>query len=439
MADPVAPTSEPAPAPSAPAPAAPPPASAPAAPPPSAAAAAASDGDDPLESLRAEVIKFDHERRNTPSEPAEPAGTTPAATPEGSTPPVAPAAPTTTPFESLLKRYGTPEKAEAEFFALEQRISAMSKELKEAKANPSPSAPSTPSAPAATDAPPSPAAAPSAAAPPAQPAPPQPPAQPAAPAVPIEEQAFKHAVEVDPRSRDLIASYNRDTARLKEIDTEIPTLKEAITNAKALIAHPQVDEMLKAEQRDVLSRAENVLAAREATRSKLQLDIDRNDLAFKNIVGEHAQRLQAEEAERAREAQEDADADKKAGEFVQQWPSAFEQEFVKQGLDAEMREAAHDYAKTVALARPGRIDLADLPAFMAQTLKAYGEQIDRHHRLQARKYALQKTADTTTVPTTPTAPTAPAPAPVDDDDPLAAMRLQTRAAFREQRQKANAR
>lgn len=266
-------------------------------------------------------------------------------------------------------------------------------------------------------------------APVAQPAP-QPQAQPAPqePTPTIEEQGLRNALDTDAQCRDLIGKFNTNQADLQKLTTEeIPALQKQIAQAQAVIDHPEVDELVKDNARNALSKAEMLLTAREAKAEKLELQNRRLDMDFRARVNGHVEALRQNEAERAREAEFEKEAETKAQDFVKHWPSAFDQEFVKQGIDAEMRDEVHAFVKTEALARPGRIDLTDLPAFMAETIKDFNSRLDKHHRIQARKYALQKTADV--APAAPTGTAAAIPLP-QAEDPMEALRQMTRATFR---------
>lgn len=416
------------PAPAAPAPAAAP---APSAPTPIAEPTGSGAGD-PLESLRNETIAWGHKpNQDTPTDPAP--GSTPEAPDAGSTPPTdgqpAPTdAPTSSAAEAWNKRYGgDPEKAAQEAFALEGRIATMAQELKALKAGQTPAGePAVPT---------------TAAQPAVQPAPTQPPpTAPAQPAPPAETpadlftQALQHASANDAECRAWISDHNKNLAQLEAIDKEIPVLQKQILEAQVLIAHPTIDEMLKDEQRQILQRAELTLAAREARQSKLQFDNQVLDGKFGKRVDDYVGQLHQSSQVKAREAAADKDADAAATEFVGHWPNEFERAFVALGLDPEVRADVHEAVKVAALARPGRIDLKDLPSFMNEALKAESVKLDKYHRIEARRYALRKNADTS--PAAPTGPAATAtavPAPVTTEDQLDALRMETRAAMRSKR------
>lgn len=415
------------PAPAAPAPAAP----APSAPTPIAEPTGSGAGD-PLESLRNEMIALGHQgNQDVPTDPAP--GSTPEAPDAGSTPPTdgqpAPTdAPTSSAAEAWNKRYGgDPEKAAQEAFALEGRIATMAQELKALKAGQTPAGepavPTTATQPAVQPAP-------------AQP-PPTTPAQPVKPAetaADVFTQALQHASTNDAECRALIAEHGRNVETLTAINAEIPTLQKQIDTANLLIAHPNVDELVKDEQRQILARAENTLAAREARAAALDLRNTKLDMEFGKRVDGFAGQLQQRDAIKVREAEADKDADAKATEFVGHWPTEFDKEFVALGLDPEIRADVHEAVKVAALARPGRIDLKDLPAFMKEAVKAESVKLDRYHRIEARRYALRKNADTS--PAAPTGPAATAttvPAPVTTEDQLDALRMDTRSFIRSKR------
>ena len=390
---------------------------------PAVAAPTGSGAGDPLEALRNETIAWGHQG-NTPETPApsEPNSETPPAqqTAEGSTPPTeAPAPAPSSAHEDWIKRYGDPEKAAKEAFALEQRASAMAKELKELKsAQPT----STPTVPEQTAAPAAPVATPTAPAPQAQPA--QPPPQ------SLEEAGLKYALDNDAKCRDLIGQFNTNAAQLTKLTTEeIPALQAQIASNQAVIAHPDVDELVKDNARFALQRAEMTLAAREAKAAELDLRNRGLDLDFQSRVGSHVDALRRQEAERSREAELEQDAQTKAQEFVGHWPTVFETVFKEQGIDPEMRAEIHEAVKEKALARPGRIDLKDLKTFMDEAIKAEFNKVDKYHRIQARQHALKKTADTTPAAPTGLAATA-SPAPASTEDPIERLRLETRQAYR---------
>lgn len=396
---------------------------APSAAPPSAPSAAVEDNrspDDILDSLKQNTIAWGHGKPQ--DAPAEPNSATPAQTAEGNTPPTdAPAPAPSSAHQDWIKQYGgDPEKAGVEAFALQKRASEMARKLKEyesAQPAPAPAAPqaATPVAPAPT---------PTAPTPQAQPA--QPTATPT-----IQDQALEHALANDEKCRDLIAQHNANVAQLTKLNNEeIPTLRQQIVNSNAVIAHPDVDELVKDNARAALQRAEMTLAAREAVAERLNLKNMSLDLDFRNRVGGFVSQLEGQSAERAREAESEKDAEAKAQEFVGHWPSVFDTVFKEQGIDPDMRDDIHSAVKTAALARPGRIDLKDLKPFMDEAIKAEHAKMDKYHRGQARAYALKKTADTT--PAAPTGAAATAPPLPQTDDPEAAierLRLGTRQAF----------
>jgi hypothetical protein len=413
---------------------------APASPAPSAPSVAEPTGSgagDPLEALRNDTIAWGHNPSGSSDTPAETttsdaAGSTPAApeqtTAEGSTPPSdsQPAttdAPTSSDHESWVKRYGDPDKAAKEAFALETRAAEMAKRIKELEAGQTPPASTTPqaTAPAAQAAQPTPTA--------------QPAEQPQAPTVPTNDQELvEHALKNDEKCRALLDQYNSNEALLKALATEITALQQEIANADILIAHPSVDELVKDEARQVKQRADMTLAAREARASKLDLDNQKLDLRFSQRIGEHASRLQQQTAIRAREAEIVQEAETKASEFIGNWPAAFDAEFKAQGIDPEMRADIHEAVKVMALARPGRIDVKDLPAFFKEAIKSEFTKVDKYHRIQARQHALRKNADTN--PAAPTGSAAAATevsAPVSTEDHLTALRNMTREVFRSKR------
>lgn len=332
---------------------------------------------------------------------AEPTTETPA---EGSTPPTETPAPAqVSAHDSWVKRYGDPEKAATEAYALEQRVAAMAKRVKELEAQPpttspteaQPSAPSSPQAPPAVQ---------------AQPATPE------SPAPTLEEQAINYALKHDEKCRDLIDKFNANGARLEALTTkEIPALQEEIRTSNALIAHPNVDELVKDEARQTLHRAEMNLAAREAKAAELGLLNRTLDMDFKDRVGGFVSSLEHQAGMRAREAEDERDAEAKAQEFVGHWPAAFDSAFKEQGIDPEMRADIHEAVKVLALARPGRIDLKDLSGFMKEAVKSEFQKVDKYHRIQARIHALKKNADTSPAAPTGTAAQASPATPTTED------------------------
>lgn len=391
--------------------------------PPAAPPSVPSTGGDPLDALRQETIAWGHNAGKTQDAPSETNSEPAVHTAEGSTPPTeAPAtvAPSTA-HEDWTKRYGDPEKAAQEAFALEQRHAATVRELKELKAAQPTSTPAVPQA----AAPVAPAPTPTAPATQAQPAQPQ-----ATPS--IQDQALEYALTNDTQCRDLIAQHNANVAQLTKLTgEEIPSLKQQIASNNAVIAHPDVDELVKDNARAALQRAEATLATREAVAERLNLKNMSLDLEFRNRVGGYVSQLEGQSAERAREAEFEKEAETKAQEFVGQWTPAFDVAFKDQGFDPEMRAEIHEAVKTLALARPGRIDLKDLPAFMKEAVKAEFDKVDKHHRVQARQYAMRKNADVATATTTdPAAVTAPPTSQTEDPEAaIERLRQGTRQAF----------
>jgi len=385
-----------------------------------------STGGDPLDALRQETIAWGHNAGKTPDAPApsEPNSEAPAVqTAEGSTPPTeapATAAPSTA-HEDWIKRYGDPEKAAAEAFALEKRAAEMARKLKEYEsAQPAP-APQATAQPAVATAP-APVATPQTTTPQAQPAPSE-----ATPSV--HDQALEYALANDAQCRDLIQQHNANVAQLTKLTgEEIPTLKQQIASNNAVIAHPDVDELVKDNARAALQRAEMTLAAREAVAARLNLENRSLDLDFRARVGNYVSQIEGQSAERAREAEFEKQAEAQAQEFVGHWPAAFDAAFKEAGFDPEMRADIHEAVKIAALARPGRIDLKDLPTFMKEAVKAEFDKVDKHHRVQSRQYALRKNADVATA--TPNAAAVTAPPTSEAEDPIEALRLGTRQLLR---------
>jgi hypothetical protein len=394
--------------------------SAPAAPSsPSPAPTPSGGGGDVLDSLRSEAIAWGH--RGTPAEPDAPApadasGTTPETPAEGSTPPTdAPAPAQTSAHESWVKRYGDPEKAATEAYALEQRAAAMAKELKDLKAA-QPSSPASPP-PAAAQ----PAAAPPATAPQAQPA------QPTQPAPSLEDQALRFALKHDEQCRGFLDQFNANEAALKVLidpksgTGEIPTLEAEVRKAQTLIDHPSVDELVKDEARQLLLNARSNLAAKKAEAAALRLSNKELDIDFRSRIDGYVGQLEGQVQERAREAKDEQDAEAKAQEFVGHWPAAFEtafkETFKDQDVDPKLRSDIHEAVKEKALARPGRIDLKDLTSFMQESIKSEHQKLDRYHREQARLYAVRKNADTSpAAPTGAAAQASPAAPTTEDPD-----------------------
>jgi hypothetical protein len=364
------------------------------------------------------------EAEETPTEPTAPAPEVPPA--EGSTPPE-PAPAQTSAHESLVKRYGDPEKAANEFFALEQRMSSAAKRIKELEAQPPAPSPTTAAAPAAQPS-----------SPPAAPAVQAQPALPASPALSLDEQALNYALANDQMCRDLIGQFNTNEAALKALidrksgTGEIPTLENEIRKAQTLIDHPNVDELVKEEARQVLLNARSTLATRKAEAAELRLTNKELDIDFRARLDGYVGQLQGQVAERAREAEDERDAEAKAQEFVGHWPAAFDAAFKEIGIDPEMKAEIHEAVKVLALARPGRIDLKDLSSFMKEAVKSEHQKVDKYHRIQARTYAVRKNADTN--PAAPTGAAAQAsPAAPSTDDPDKVTRNMLRDAIKARR------
>lgn len=404
---------------------------------------APSGGGDYLDALRSEAISTYHAHAagdsgesGSTSEP-DPAVTSESTSdapaelsPEGSTPASETApAPTSAPLESLLKRYGDPQRIEAEFFALEKRAAEMAKALK----SQTPEHPASPETVAAQ--------------PTAQPAPAEPPVtQPAHPAQVTEDihaQAIK-AAESDRVCRELDARFTTNDARLKELSQEIPKLNSDIAYLERKAAElQQTEAALRAtdplraddyaeEARKTVASLDRIKltherSATEATRLQLQQD---------HLLGQYNGRVEAykgqfaqEAQSRTREAQLTADIDKDAKTFAQTFAQSFEAEFsglkdVPVELKADIWQAVKGQA---ALAQLGGMD--NPTEFVRTAIKAEATRLEKFERLKFRDYALRKQADTSPTGAGPAATSNAPSVPPTGQDSVDSLRMLTRQAM----------
>lgn len=398
---------------------------------------------------------------STPETPAEPAPSAPAT--DGGTPPVAPEpaqakpvespspdqppasdAPKESAYQKLLSRYGgDPEKAAAEFFALESRHAAQVKAEK-AKAQTA-----QPAAPAAAVPEPVPVTAKPAAIPVPTPEPPaagqvQLPAD-------VEEQVVQ-LLQKDPEIQSLSNQHvflaaERDkiyqadqfgrpvAGQFVEVDRQIGRLQQYLLppdEAKKLgVEIPQLDEItraqisqklieLKLERRDLIDKYH-----------ELNNGIGNLEVRFRARRDGYRSRYEQDHLERQAEADYQAKVDTRANEFQASWPSIEDTVFRNLSVPEELRSDIHRALVDAAVARVNRpngaFQTGELQEFMAEVTKREIDKADKYHRLKSAEYAKAKAADAQTATPGPKGPAAVAPpSPTDHPDHEKALKARYR-------------
>lgn len=296
-------------------------------------------------------------------------------------------------FKDFLSRHGgDPEKAAKAFFETNNRAAAMAKALKDRGIDP------VTLEPIQTE----------------QALPDEPPALPEAP-VEIDarevDQYVARALDNDQQAVQLAKEYNRIDLRLREIDTEIPSLMDKIKVAELRLSIPEiasdsfrkaevVDELreLRARHSDLKAEMRDLRADKTDTIGRYSTLANRYREQVRGNLGQQVQERQAKAAF-AKEVQSHEQ------EFRQKWPTALDQSIKTHNIPAELQDRFRAEAKKAAKAYDGPIE--DIYGFVEAEAKAFVEGLDLYHRVKSAQFGAQAVARASTPG--PTGPAAVAP------------------------------
>lgn len=369
---------------------------------------------------------------DTPSEgttetPAEPAAgdSTQAAPPDGQAPtgstpeqPTPPASDGQTDYDRWLARYGDPQRAAKEAFALEQRAVAMAKELKELKAK------------AGAPQPPAEAAKPEETAPPAAATPTPEAPETVAPEIGPESPEVENIVR-DEQARDawsdgVLREYQANTDRGQALAAELAKIGESIRAAEEYLAQPERAKALGFESPlDEFQIQEVQGKLQQFQWQQIRLERDASALAMRNnslrvaYQQRHEQIKQVVVApilEQRREAETQAAIAKRSVEFLNdEWKPAVEQVFRALNVPEKFRARLEYNARKSALSSSDPLPKAKLYEFVERSVKSDLEFGDEFYRDRQGEYGRRKAGDVAPVAPKGQAAVAPTPATESED------------------------